>query len=478
MNNQYAALKKAAEANDPNTLDHAFAFDAGLQDLRTVLRPLISAIDEDVQRRNKAESVRTETTVHTTLIVIAVIMVSVSAAILAVIIFGITAPLDRLSGAMASLAGGNLATSLEGTDRKDEVGGMARAVLVFKENGLKAQDLERQAREQREQADRERARTEAERAETARQQSLVVEGLAKGLAALARRDLTHSLAGFPADYRKLESDFNAAVEALRETMHAVIDNSRTIVSGAGEVANAADDLSRRTEQQAASLEETAAAVDQITATGNRAAEGAKSAREAVARAKSDAEETGKVVNRTVNAMGAIETSAKQISQIIGVIDEIAFQTNLLALNAGVEAARAGEAGRGFAVVASEVRALAQRSAEAAKEIKKLISTSTAQVAEGVDLVSAAGEALERILVQVNGISALVTDIAAGAQEQAVGLSQVNTAINTMDQATQKNAAMVEESTAASHALSADARKLAELVGQFRIDGARPARKAA
>jgi methyl-accepting chemotaxis protein len=397
----------------------------------------------------------------------------------------ITGPVSAMVRAMSRLAQGEYATEIPAMGRKDEIGEMANAVDAFKRGGLERIRLEETANAQRAEAERLRVANETERAAVAREQADVVERLGHGLAALAQRDLTHRLEAFPADYKKLETDFNAAVEALRETMVLVTRNSEMILSGSGEVSSAADDLSKRTEQQAASLEETAAAIDQITATGKKAAEGAEHAREVVAVAKSDAEKTGVVVRKTVDAMGGIEKSAQQITQIIGVIDEIAFQTNLLALNAGVEAARAGEAGRGFAVVASEVRALAQRSAEAAKEIKGLISTSSTQVAEGVELVAETGKALERILAQVNDINKVVIDIASGAKEQATGLSEVNSAINQMDQATQQNAAMVEESTAASHSLRQEANQLMELIGQFRIGqgaaasaAARPARSTA
>ncbi|MDE1906832.1 MAG: methyl-accepting chemotaxis protein, partial [Rhodospirillales bacterium] len=239
-------------------------------------------------------------------------------------------------------------------------------------------------------------------------------------------------------------------------------------SGTGEIAAAADDLSRRTEQQAASLEETAAALDEITATVRRTAEGASHAHEVVTSAQTDAERSGVVVRDAVAAMSGIETSSQQISNIIGVIDEIAFQTNLLALNAGVEAARAGDAGRGFAVVASEVRALAQRSADAAKEIKSLISASTRQVISGVDLVGQTGTALARIVSQIGEISGVVRQIAASAQEQATGLHEVNAAVNQMDQVTQQNAAMVEQSTAACHSLAQETEKLATLTARFQI----------
>ena len=246
-----------------------------------------------------------------------------------------------------------------------------------------------------------------------------------------------------------------------------------LVIGVSLIGAAADDLSKRTEQQAASLEETAAALDQITATVRRTAEGAQQASRAVSVARTDAERSGVVVKEAVSAMARIESSARQISQIIGVIDEIAFQTNLLALNAGVEAARAGDAGRGFAVVASEVRALAQRSADAAKEIKSLISASSQEVETGVKLVGDTGDSLSGIVAKVLEISDLVGEIAASAQEQAGGLNEVNAAVNQMDTVTQQNAAMVEESTAASHSLAVETAELTRLVSQFDI-GARTA----
>jgi methyl-accepting chemotaxis protein len=277
---------------------------------------------------------------------------------------------------------------------------------------------------------------------------------------------------------QLRIDFNAASAALAEAIGQVAVNSAAIHAGADEIASASGDLSRRTESQAASLEETAAALDQITATVGKTASSAQHANQSVGQARGAAERSGEVMDRAVEAMANIQDSSERISQIIGVIDEIAFQTNLLALNAGVEAARAGDAGKGFAVVASEVRALAQRSAEAAKEIKGLISASSKHVAEGVGFVGDTGQALKGIQVQVAEVAALVGEIAASAQEQAQGLAQVNTAINQMDQVVQQNAAMVEESAAAAQTLKDEADGLAEVVARFALNQTPPARRRA
>jgi methyl-accepting chemotaxis protein len=381
----------------------------------------------------------------------------------------IGSPIAAMTTAMRRLAEGDSSVDVPARGRKDEVGLMAEAVQVFKDAAIEKTRLENQTDEQRRATEAERARNEADRAAAAEEQAKVVAGLASGLDHLARGDLTFRInEPFPTEYLKLRDDFNAAIGQLQEAMSVVAVNVRAMRSGAGEISQAADDLSRRTEQQAASLEETAAALDEITATVRKSAEGAKQASTVVATSRGDAEKTGLVVGDAVDAMSEIEKSSEQITQIIGVIDEIAFQTNLLALNAGVEAARAGDAGRGFAVVASEVRALAQRSADAAKEIKALISASSQQVAQGVGLVGQTGEALKRIVSQVTEIDSLVSEIAASAQEQATGLHQVNTAVNEMDRVTQQNAAMVEETTAASHSLATEAESLSQSVGRFNI----------
>jgi methyl-accepting chemotaxis protein len=330
-------------------------------------------------------------------------------------------------------------------------------------------DAAAQAITQRQAADDARRRLDAERQKATHQQKLAIAAFTEGLEHLASGDLVFRLTeALAAEYEVLRADFNSAIAAMQETMQAITAVAQGVRSGADEIAQASDDLSRRTEQQAASLEETAAALDQITATVRRTAENTREARNTASAAKADAERSGAVVRETVKAMSGIETSSKQIGNIIGMIDEIAFQTSLLALNAGVEAARAGDAGRGFAVVAAEVRALAQRSADAAKEIKALIAASGQQVNAGVKLVGETGVVLERIVAQVAQLNDLVVDIAASAQEQVAGLHEVNAAVNQMDQVTQQNAAMVEESTAASHGLSGEAQELARLVGEFKF----------
>jgi methyl-accepting chemotaxis protein len=310
---------------------------------------------------------------------------------------------------------------------------------------------------------------EAERQAKEAEQAGVVAALASALKSLSDGDLTASIDdNFPDGYERLRVDYNAAVKTLQDAIGTAVDSAHNMHSGTNDLAAAADSLSRRTEQQAAALEQTAASLDEITSTVTTTAQGANHANTIVRQARSEGERTGEVVRTAVNAMGEIHNSSNQIGRIIGVIDEIAFQTNLLALNAGVEAARAGEAGRGFAVVASEVRALAQRSSEAAREIKVLVSNAAGEVERGVDLVNKTGESLIGILKQVSEISTVVEQIATASQEQSTALKEVNSAINEMDQMTQQNAAMVEETTAASTSVAQEAQQLAALMQRFQV----------
>jgi len=377
----------------------------------------------------------------------------------------VTAPIAVLDAEMAALAEGRTDVALTSADRVDELGAVGRSVVA-----LQALIVERARAEAELQAER-RHHTEQAQVAAAQQQAIIVTAMAQGMDHLMRGDLTHRIAAdFPDGYEKLKADFNAAMLQLEQTLTSVNGNASAIRGGAHEMTQATDDLSRRTEQQAASLEETAAALEQITATVNRSAEGARKASDVVGEARDDAETSGRVVSQAVEAMDAIHASSSEMGQIISVIDEIAFQTNLLALNAGVEAARAGDAGRGFAVVASEVRALAQRSADAAKEINTLISNSGRQVSLGVDLVRQTGSNLNRIAERVVHVGSLIAEMAAASQEQATALREINTAVNHMDQVTQQNAAMVEETTAASHALAQETETLSQSVGRFRLSG--------
>ncbi len=386
-------------------------------------------------------------------------------------------PLRELRAVMADLANGRLDTKVPALGRADEIGQMARAVQVFKDNAVQTDALAREqaASRERRAAENEQVRSASEQVATRRAASLVVGSIGAGLERLAAGDLTYRLeTALPEPYEKLRVDLNTTMAQLQTMMGGVVDCTGGIRTGSTEIARAADNLSQRTERQAASLEETAAAVDHITATVHRTAENAARARSVTTQTRADAERSSEVVQEAMAAMDGIQRSSREIGQIIAVIDEIAFQTNLLALNAGVEAARAGDAGRGFAVVASEVRALAQRSAQAAKEIHALVASSTQQVGSGVKLVVQTADALARMAAQVGDITAAVSDIAASSQDQAIGLREVNAALNQIDHVTQENVAMVERSTAASHDLRRGADELVRMTGRFQITQTQPA----
>jgi methyl-accepting chemotaxis protein len=328
------------------------------------------------------------------------------------------------------------------------VGRMTRALDTFRANALRLQEVE------------------------ADQSSRVVETLSGALERLAEGDLTHRINGMPpGELERLGEAFNASVARLETMIGAVRATASGVRTSSDEIRAASEDLALRNEQQAASLEETAASVGTTVSLTRQSADNAVAARSAIAQTHARATEGGAVVGKAVAAMGAIEQSAKEITQIIDVIDGIAFQTNLLALNAGVEAARAGEAGKGFAVVANEVRALAQRSADAARDIKALIGKSTAHVGDGVSLVGETGTLLAEIVAQVGAVTAQVNEIADTTTAQASNLEQVNVAVGTIDRMTQQNAAMVEQATAATRSLSSEAQRLGDLVAQFRVGGA-------
>ena len=364
-------------------------------------------------------------------------------------------PMHAVVKHIDALQKGNTDLEIPEAKRKDEIGALGQALVAFRDATAETQRMEEEKRA-----------AEAE-------QKRVVADFSDALGKLSGGDLTARIeAQFPAEYEKLRSDFNTLIDRLFETLSAVIDASDSIQNGSTEISSASDDLARRTESQAATLEETAAALDELTSSVRQAADGASSVANTMDAAKAQAVDSGEIVNNAVSAMTEIEQSSTHISQIIGVIDDIAFQTNLLALNAGVEAARAGEAGRGFAVVASEVRALAQRSSDAAMEIKTLIGDSSKQVERGVDLVGRTGEALHKIVEEVTQISGLISEIAQGAKEQSTGLGDINNGMVELDQVTQQNAAMVEEATAASHMLKANAQNLVKMVTYFNLGDGR------
>jgi methyl-accepting chemotaxis protein len=370
---------------------------------------------------------------------------------------------------MGRLAAGDLAAEVVGQNRRDEIGAMARAVDVFKVAANENQRLEHEADLARRQQQAERERLS--NLETAKAEDLrnFIHAVERGFDGLAAGDLTIRLdqATTP-EFEPIRSKFNQSIAALEDVLSSVVGSVGNIRAGLAEISSASHDLAKRTEQQAASLEETVAALNQVTGAVNESAAGAGRARGLATVAQEKATRGGQIVANAVDAMAAIQQSSSQINTIIGVIEDIAFQTNLLALNAGVEAARAGEAGRGFAVVASEVRGLAQRSAEAAKEIKVLISASAAQVNKGVELVSASGESLTAIVAEVGQMGLFVTTVTTTTAEQAVSLREISSSADQMDKATQQNAAMVEETTAATQSLSRETDMLADIVGRFKV----------
>ncbi len=402
---------------------------------------------------------------------IAMLLLSALAAVGAAIFcfMRVARPISDITGSMNTLAAGNSKVIIPHAGRQDEIGEMAAAVAIFRDNAVERERLEEETRANRSQSEQERIAREEQKAREAADIAFAVDGLASGLKNLSDGDMTFRLSQpFTGTLDQLRVNFNSSVEKLQTVLRSVGENARMIDAGANEIRSAADDLSKRTEQQAASVEETAAALEEVTTAVKDSAVRAADAGKLVEHTRGGAERSGTVVRQAVTAMEEIEKSSDEIGKIIGVIDDIAFQTNLLALNAGVEAARAGEAGKGFAVVAQEVRELAQRSATAAREIKALINASGDKVRDGVELVGQTGKALEAIVADVQQINTNVASIVVSAREQSTGLSEINTSVNQMDQGTQQNAAMVEQATAASHSLASQAAALNELLAQFTL----------
>lgn len=447
-----------------------------LADMNTISDPTFVAIDELVALNAKdvddAVLITAETHQSAKQFVFAII--AVTFILLAIstlyVLRGIASPIRTITSAILKLADGDTEQTIPYARRSDEIGSIAGAVEIFRQAAIANRRLESEANAARQRADADRDRLTAE-AEAKAQLRLnqATRGLATGLKQLASGDLSFQLSEpFAPDFEPLRHDLNAAVSQLNLALTSVAHATDLIDNGSSEVSRSADQLARRTEQQAASLEETAAALDEITVNVTNASRRTDEARGVAAQANRSASKSAAVVASAVHAMGRIEHSSNQISNIIGVIDQIAFQTNLLALNAGVEAARAGDAGRGFAVVAQEVRELAQRSAKAAKEIKDLIHNSTIEVENGVRLVNETGSVLRTIEGYVITINQHMDAIATSAREQSTGLAEINSAVNQMDHVTQQNAAMVEETNASGSILAHESTHLRDLVARFRL----------
>lgn len=385
-------------------------------------------------------------------------------------------PLEAIGGYMTRLADGDYSQEVPFLGRTDEIGGMAKSVEVFRQAALERKRMREDMDRAREASEADRIERERLRAEEAANLQIVVEKLGAGLNRLAECNIRMTIdEPFSGDFDALRNDFNNSIATFQATLEEVLSKTAHISDNSQAMREAADNLSRRTEQQAAALEETAAALEEVTSTVRASVDRTAETRDLVREARHCANSSSAIVRQAIDAMRRIETSSGEIGKIIDVIDQIAFQTNLLALNAGVEAARAGEAGKGFAVVAQEVRELAQRSASAAKEIGGLIGHSRTEVASGVKLVAETGEALGRIEGFVGEIDTKVEAITTASREQSVGLSEISTAVNAIDQMTQQNASMVEETTAISHSLASDSETLAGLVGRFKLNRRRAIR---
>ena len=391
---------------------------------------------------------------------------------------GLIRPLYGLRDCLLQIAGGSLELDVPSADRQDEIGEIGQAVVALRNAALEKGRVEQrqhaelqrqQAEEQRRSESEAQARSEAERAKIAAEQARVVGAIAKGLESLAEGNLTWRIDEvFAGAYEQIRKDFNLAAARLQDTIQAIVEAARQVAGASTEISSGTTDLSQPTESQSAVLEKTSSSMEEISSTVRQNAENAQHADKITAQTRDIANRGSDVVGKTIKSMAHIEESSHKIADIIGVIDEIARQTNLLALNAAVEAARAGEAGRGFAVVASEVRSLAQRSAQAAKDIKTLITNSFGEVQDGVTLAGEAGAALSEVVGSITKAAEVVAEIAKASREQASGLAQITSALSQIDDANQQNSALVEESAASAKTLEIQAAAMANQVGFFRI----------
>ncbi len=457
---------------------------------------------DDVDAATKEDAIQTATAV------------AINATILILIAFllarSVSKPLQKLTGAINRLARRDWQTEVPHTAKRDEIGAIARAVEVFKTNGIENDRLQQEVEAQRQEADRQRMAREARERAAAAEISALCEEVAHGrletrlsetdkdgflldvsrrlnaltstlqqvtgelatvMQGLSEGEVTRQMRGdYDGVFATLKQSTNSMAQTLRGFAEQLTSSADELRHSASEISTGSEDLAHRTESQAATLEETAAAMHQVTATVKQNADNAQAANKLAADARGTARRGGDVVSNAITAMQEIETSAQKIGEIVGLIDEIAFQTNLLALNASVEAARAGEAGKGFAVVAQEVRALAQRSANASKDIKTLIQASTGQVREGARLVNETGASLTEIVQAVEKVGSIIGEIATASGEQSRGLDEVNIAVGNMDEMTQRNAALVEETHASAQTLASMAQGLAELVDFFKLEG--------